>query len=58
MLFLWVIFSSIAYNIQDLSAVFTKHNIDIVGATTSGEFIDDEIYEKSMEALEEYVPKE
>lgn len=42
------IFSSIAHEIAPLSEVFTKHSIDIIGATTSGEFINDEIFEKSI----------
>ncbi|MEZ4888623.1 MAG: FIST N-terminal domain-containing protein [Chitinophagales bacterium] len=42
------VFTSVAYNIEELSNVFTQKEIDIVGSTTSGEFIDDEVFEKSI----------
>ncbi len=42
------VFSSIAHNISELSKLFREKDIDIVGSTTSGEFINDEIFEKSI----------
>ena len=46
-----IVFSSIAHDLHQLSAVFREQGIDILGATTAGEFVNDEIFEKSIVAL-------
>lgn len=46
-----LIFSSIAHDITALGSVFKNKDIDVVGSTTSGEFIDDEVFQKSIVVL-------
>ncbi|MGB0930894.1 MAG: FIST signal transduction protein [Chitinophagales bacterium] len=42
------VFSSIAHDLSKLGKIFKNKDIDVVGSTTSGEFIDDEVFEKSI----------
>lgn len=45
------VFSSISHDISELGQLFKEKDIDVVGSTTSGEFIDDEVFEKSIVVL-------
>ncbi|MGB1243183.1 MAG: FIST signal transduction protein, partial [Chitinophagales bacterium] len=42
------VFSSIAHDLSKLGEVFKNKDIDVLGSTTCGEFIDDEVFEKSI----------
>jgi hypothetical protein len=42
-----IVFSSIAHNLTEVGAAFAKFNIEVFGASTSGEIIKDEVYEGS-----------
>ena len=43
-----IVFSSIVHNLEELKSAFTEFNIDVFGATSSGEITNDEIYEESI----------
>ena len=43
-----IVFSSVAYNLTEVGAAFAKFNIDVFGASTSGEIINDEVHEGSI----------
>jgi hypothetical protein len=43
-----IVFSSIAHNLTEVGAAFAKFNIEVFGASTSGEIIKDEVYEGSI----------
>jgi hypothetical protein len=43
-----IVFSSVLHNLKELSAVFAKYDIDVFGASTSGEIANDEVHEGSI----------
>lgn len=43
-----LVFSSVVHNLKEVGAVFAKFNIEVFGASTSGEIINDEICEESI----------
>jgi hypothetical protein len=43
-----IVFSSIVHNLEELSAVFAKDNIEVFGASSSGEITNDEVHEGSI----------
>ena len=43
-----IVFSSVAHNLTEVGAAFAKFNIEVFGASTSGEIINDEVYEESI----------
>ncbi len=43
-----IVFSSVIHDLKDLRTVFTKYDIEIFGATSSGEITNDEIHEESI----------
>ena len=46
-----IVFCSVVHNLTELSAVFTKFNIDVFGASTSGEIANDEVHEESIAVM-------
>ena len=43
-----IVFSSVVHNLKELSAVFAKYDIEVFGASSSGEITNDEIHEESI----------
>jgi hypothetical protein len=43
-----IVFSSLDHNLKEVSAAFAKFNIEVFGTSTSGEIINDEVYEGSI----------
>ena len=43
-----IVFSSVIHNLKELSAVFTKYDIEVFGASSSGEITNDEVHEESI----------
>jgi hypothetical protein len=43
-----IVFSSVVHNLRELSAIFSKFNIDVFGASSSGEITNDEVHEESI----------
>lgn len=43
-----IVFSSIVHDLNELAAVFAKYNIDVFGASSCGEIINDEVLEESI----------
>ena len=43
-----IVFSSVVHNLEEVRAVFGKHNIEVFGASTSGEITNDEVHEGSI----------
>jgi hypothetical protein len=43
-----IVFSSVVHNLNQLSAVFAKYNIEVFGASTSGEITNDKVHEGSI----------
>jgi hypothetical protein len=43
-----IVFSSIIHDLKELRTVFSKYDIEVFGATSSGEIANDEIYEESV----------
>lgn len=43
-----IVFSSIVHNLEALSAVFAKYDIEVFGASSSGEITNDEVHEESI----------
>ena len=43
-----IVFSSVAHNLSEVGAAFAKFNIEVFGASTSGEIINDEVYDGSI----------
>jgi len=43
-----IVFSSVIHNLKELSAVFAKHDIEVFGASSSGEITNDRIHEESI----------
>jgi hypothetical protein len=46
-----IVFSSVVHNLEELKAAFGKHNIEVFGASTSGEITNDEVHEDSIAAM-------
>jgi len=46
-----ITFVSIRHNLSHLTKIFTNHNIDLVGCTSSGEITDNNIYEGNISVL-------
>ncbi|MGD8882841.1 MAG: FIST N-terminal domain-containing protein [Desulfobacterales bacterium] len=46
-----IVFSSVAHNLTEVGAAFAKFNIEVFGASTSGEIINDEVYEGSIAVM-------
>ncbi len=43
-----IVFSSPAHDLKELGAIFAKHDIDVFGASTAGEILNDEVHEESI----------
>jgi hypothetical protein len=43
-----IIFSSIVHNLMELSSVFAKYNMNVFGASSSGEIINEEVHGESI----------
>ena len=43
-----IVFSSVSHNLEEVKAVFAKHEIDVFGASTGGEITNDEVLEESI----------
>jgi hypothetical protein len=43
-----IVFSSVTHDLNELRTVFTKYDIEVFGASSSGEIINDEIHEESI----------
>ena len=43
-----IVFSSVAHDLKELRTVFTKYDIEVFGASSSGEITNDEIHEESI----------
>ncbi len=46
-----IVFSSIVHNLDELKAAFTKFDIEVFGATSSGEITNDEVHEDSISVM-------
>ncbi len=46
-----IVFNSIEQDIAGIQSIFKRHNIDLVGCTTAGEIIDDELLEETTAVL-------
>jgi len=46
-----IVFSSIAHDLKAVGAAFARHDIDVFGASTHGEILNDEIHEESIAAM-------
>jgi len=46
-----IVFSSIAHDLKELGAIFAKHDIDVFGASTAGEILNDGVHEESIVAM-------
>jgi hypothetical protein len=46
-----IVFSSPAHDLKELGAIFAKHDIDVFGASTAGEILNDEVHEESIVAM-------
>ena len=46
-----IVFSSVVHNLKELSAVFAKYDIEVLGASSSGEITNDEIHEESIAVM-------
>jgi hypothetical protein len=46
-----IVFSSVAHDLKGLGAIFAKHDIDVFGASTAGEILNDEVHEESIVAM-------
>ncbi len=45
------IFSSVVHDLEDLKAAFAKYNIEVFGASSSGEITNDEVHEDSIAVM-------
>jgi len=45
------VFSSVVHNLEDLKAAFAKYNIEVFGASSSGEILNDEVHEESIAVM-------
>ena len=43
-----IVFSSVTHDLKELRTVFTKYDIEVFGASSSGEITNDEIHEESI----------
>jgi hypothetical protein len=43
-----IVFSSVTHDLNELRTVFTKYDIEVFGASSSGEITNDEIHEESI----------
>lgn len=48
---LGIVFCSIVYQLDELSKLFARYNIDLFGGTSSGEIADDKAYEESIAVM-------
>ena len=46
-----IVFSSVAHNLTEVGAAFAKFNIEVFGASTSGEITNDEVHEGSIAVM-------
>jgi len=46
-----IVFSSIVHNLEELKATFAKYDIEVFGATSSGEITNDEVHEDSISVM-------
>jgi hypothetical protein len=46
-----IVFSSVVHNLKELSTVFGKFDIEVFGASSSGEITNDEIHEESIAVM-------
>jgi hypothetical protein len=46
-----IVFSSVVHNLTEVGAAFAKYDIDVFGASTSGEITNDEVHEESIVAM-------
>ena len=46
-----IVFSSVTHNLEQLGSIFAKHNIEVFGASTSGEITNDEVHEESIAVM-------
>jgi hypothetical protein len=46
-----IVFSSPAHDLKELGAVFARHDVDVFGASTAGEILNDEVHEESIVAM-------
>ena len=46
-----IVFSSVAHDLDAVSAAFARHDIDVFGASTNGEICNDEIHDESIVAM-------
>jgi len=46
-----IVFSAVAHDFKRLGAIFAKHDIDVFGASSSGEILNDEVHEESIVAM-------
>ncbi|MGD8523131.1 MAG: FIST N-terminal domain-containing protein [Desulfobacterales bacterium] len=46
-----IVFSSVVHNLKEVGAAFAKFNIEVFGASTSGEILNDEVHEGSIVAM-------
>ena len=48
---LGIVFCSVVYQLNELGKLFARYNIDLFGATSSGEIADDKAYEESIAVM-------
>jgi hypothetical protein len=46
-----IVFCSPAHDLKALGAIFARHDIDVFGASSSGEILNDEVHEESIVAM-------
>jgi hypothetical protein len=46
-----IVFSSVVHNLTEVGAAFAKFNIEVFGASTSGEITNDEVHEGSIAVM-------
>jgi len=46
-----IVFSSPAHDLKDLGAIFGRHDMDVFGASTAGEILNDEVHAGSIVAM-------
>ena len=46
-----IVFSSVIHNLEDLKSAFAKYNIEVFGASSSGEIINDEVLEDAIAVM-------
>ena len=46
-----IVFSSVVHNLEDLKSAFAKYNIEVFGASSSGEIINDEVLEDAIAVM-------